>query len=77
MQRRSVIVRPLVISLTAVALAAGLGAQSASKADADYVRKAYETYRSMKQASPYRQNEWQYLGPKDISGRATDIAVAE
>ncbi|MDQ3487298.1 MAG: hypothetical protein M3468_06135, partial [Acidobacteriota bacterium] len=42
-----------------------------------YVRKAYETYRSMKQASPYRQNEWQYLGPKDISGRATDIAVAE
>jgi len=77
MQRRSVIVRPLVISLTAVALAAGLGAQSASKADAEYVRKAYETYRSMKQASPYRQNEWQYLGPKDISGRATDIAVAE
>ena len=31
----------------------------------------------MKQASPYRQNEWQYLGPKNISGRATDIAVAD
>jgi len=41
MQRRSVIVRPLVISLTAVALAAGLGAQSASKPDAEYVRQAY------------------------------------
>ena len=77
MQRSSAIVRPLIISLTAVALAAGLGAQSATKADAEYVRKAYESYRSMKQASPYRQNEWQYLGPKNISGRAIDIAVAD
>ncbi|MBA3639579.1 MAG: hypothetical protein H0W53_09900 [Acidobacteria bacterium] len=77
MQRRSVIVRPLILSVAAIALATGLGAQTAPKADADYVRKAYDTYRSMKEASPYRQNEWQYLGPKDISGRATDIAVAE
>ena len=75
--RSFVFARPLIISLTAVGLAAGLGAQSSTRADAEYLRKAYDTYRSMKQASPYRQNEWQYLGPKNISGRATDIAVAD
>ena len=75
--RSFVFARPLIIALTAVGLAAGLGAQSSTTADAEYLRKAYDTYRSMKQASPYRQNEWQYLGPKNISGRATDIAVAD
>ena len=77
MQRNSTIFRPLIISLAAIGLAAGLRAQSSAKADAEYLRQAYETYRTMKQASPYRQVEWQYLGPKNISGRATDIAVAD
>ena len=77
MQRKSVIVRPLILSLAAIGLAVGLRAQNSAKADAEYVRQAYETYRTMKQASPYRQVEWQYLGPKNISGRATDIAVAD
>ncbi len=31
----------------------------------------------MLQSSPYRSLAWQYLGPTNISGRATDIAVAE
>jgi photosystem II stability/assembly factor-like uncharacterized protein len=65
------------MSLAAVGLAAGLRAQAPGKADADYLRKAYETYRSMEQSSPYRQVPWQYLGPTNISGRATDIAVAD
>lgn len=69
--------RPLILSLAAIGLAAGLGAQSSTKADAEHLRQAYETYRTMKHASPYRQAEWQYLGPKNISGRATDIAVAD
>ena len=77
MPYRSAILRPLIISLAAVAVATGLRAQSAARADAEHLRQAYETYRTMKQSSPYRQNEWQYLGPKNISGRATDIAVAD
>ena len=51
-------------------------AQSA-RADAEYARKAYEAYQAMRQSSPYRAIPWQYLGPTNISGRATDIAVAE
>jgi photosystem II stability/assembly factor-like uncharacterized protein len=31
----------------------------------------------MVQASPYRSLPWQYLGPTNISGRATDVAVAD
>jgi photosystem II stability/assembly factor-like uncharacterized protein len=49
----------------------------APKADAEYLRKAYDTYRSMEQASPYRSLSWSFLGPTNISGRATDTAVAD
>jgi photosystem II stability/assembly factor-like uncharacterized protein len=74
--------------LTAAALAALCGlslpaqvpapAQApAGRADAEFSRQAYDTYRSMVEASPYRGLSWQYLGPTNISGRATDIAVAE
>ena len=48
-----------------------------NRADAEYVRSAYDSYRSMRQESPYRALRWQYLGPTNISGRATDIAVAD
>ena len=54
-----------------------LPAQAPPKADAEFARAAYDTYRSMLQSSPYRSLVWQYLGPTNISGRATDIAVAE
>ena len=50
---------------------------AAAKADADYLRKAYDTYRSMQRSSPYSRTPWQYLGPTNITGRATDIAVAD
>jgi photosystem II stability/assembly factor-like uncharacterized protein len=50
--------------------------QQAPHAGAEYLRLAYETYGSMARSSPYRTIPWQYLGPTNISGRATDIAVA-
>jgi len=50
---------------------------TAARADAESLRKAYDTYRSMADASPYKNVPWQYLGPTNISGRATDIAVAD
>ncbi len=53
------------------------GAQAPRRADAEFLRSAYETYRKMQSASPYASVGWQYLGPTNISGRATDIAVAD
>ena len=70
-------VRYVFAAAIAALAALGLRAQGAPKADADYLRGAYETYRAMTQSSPYRQVAWQYIGPKNISGRATDIAVAQ
>lgn len=57
--------------------ASGVGAQAPANADAEYLRKAYGTYRSMAETSTYRAIPWQYLGPTNVSGRATDIAVAD
>jgi len=51
-------------------------APSAVVADADYLRHAYESYTTMRQASPHTNASWMFLGPTNISGRATDIAVA-
>ena len=52
-------------------------AQQGRRADAEYLLAAYDAYRSMVQSSPYRSAAWQWLGPTNISGRATDVAVAE
>ena len=77
MTRRSVVVRLSVILFVATLSLAGLRAQALAKADAEFLRKAYDTYRTMKKASPHAAVPWQYLGPTNISGRATDIAVAD
>ena len=70
-------VRHLIVSLAVLGLIAGLRAQTSAPADNEYLRKAYDTYRSMQKSSPHANVPWQYLGPKNISGRATDIAVAD
>jgi photosystem II stability/assembly factor-like uncharacterized protein len=54
-----------------------LRAQVPPRADAEFLRTAYETYRAMAQSSPSRGVPWQNLGPTNISGRATDVAVAD
>ena len=80
MRRKASFIRGSLVALSIAAVAAasaGLGAQSGARADADYLRRAYDTYKSMAQSSPYRGVPWQYLGPTNVSGRATDIAVAD
>lgn len=52
-------------------------AQTPPKADAEFLRRAYGTYASMRTSSPYRAISWSYLGPTNISGRSTDTAVAD
>ena len=77
MLRRSFIARYLFVGLAAVVAAVGLRAQAPAKADAEFLRKAYESYREMRKSSPHAAIPWQYLGPTNVSGRATDIAVAD
>jgi len=36
----------------------------------------FERHQAMAQSSPFKDLKWQFLGPKNVSGRATDIAVA-
>ena len=73
--RRSLIT----VAIVATALSVGpvRGQQAPAATGAEYLLNAYATYRSMTQSSPYRAIPWQYLGPTNISGRATDVAVAE
>jgi photosystem II stability/assembly factor-like uncharacterized protein len=75
--RRTHVGRHLAIAIAAAGAAVALRAQVQTPADAEYLRKAYDTYTSMRTASPYGQISWQYAGPTNISGRATDIAVAD
>src|SRR5919108_4375553 len=69
--------RWVAIAAAVVLCLSPLRAQQAPKADAEYLRKAYDVYREMSRSSRYRSIRWQYLGPTNISGRATDIAVAD
>ena len=64
MMRRPVFVRYAFV-VAATLAAVGLRAQSGTRADAEFLRKAYETYQAMTAASPYRQVPWQYLGPEE------------
>ena len=38
---------------------------------------AYQTHRSMAEGSLFKNLSWQHLGPTNISGRSTDIALTE
>src|SRR5688500_3091590 len=65
------------LGILAIVAATAASGQSPARADAEDLRSAYDTYRSMQRSSPHAPLTWQYLGPTNLSGRATDIAVAE
>ena len=68
--------RAVALALVGASALVALNAQS-RRVEADYLRAAYDSYLSSQRASPYASLKWQWLGPTNISGRATDIAVAE
>ncbi len=51
-------------------------APAAVKADAQFRVKAFDEFTAMKKASPFKDLQWQFIGPTNISGRVVDIAVA-
>ena len=65
------------LTLLTVAMFPAAPGTQARPADAEFARTAYDAYRALRDSSPYRTLRWQYLGPTNISGRATDVAVAD
>lgn len=70
------------VALVALSVAAlvwsfpAVGAQAPSDSDHTAHLKAWDTHESMTQSSPYRSMNWSYIGPTNISGRFSDVAVA-
>src|SRR5205823_271185 len=54
-----------------------IGAQSPGKGDADAHLKAYDAHLKLAEASPYKAMSWSWIGPTNVGGRMTDIAVAD
>ena len=71
--RLLILALPVAVATTVIATAA----QNTSKADAEFFRRAYDTYQSQRNASSSKSTAWSYLGPTNISGRSTDVAVAD
>jgi photosystem II stability/assembly factor-like uncharacterized protein len=66
----------LALSLLAPSLVGQAPPPAASTAtDAALRLKWFEQHQAMAQASPFKQMSWQFLGPTNISGRVTDVAV--
>src|SRR6188474_139825 len=68
------------VGLFAAALLLGLspiGAQAPPAGDHTAHLKAWDAHKAMAQSSPHRAMNWSYLGPTNISGRMTDVAVAD
>ena len=76
--------RMLTVTALATALTAGavgyngytVRAQQA-RFDAAALIKGYQTYEQMRRTSPSATVPWQYIGPTNVSGRATDVAIAD
>ena len=66
----------LATALLTVTLSAPVGAQS-DRMSATERLEAFEQHRTMVEGSPFSTLPWQHLGPTNISGRSTDVAVAE
>ncbi len=69
-----------ILALSVAALAMNLpinGAQAPSSGDHAAHLKAWDTHKAMAQSSPHRAMNWSYIGPTNISGRFSDVTVAD
>lgn len=61
----------------AAALTAGVLAWSAAPLAQQAQPRNYDQHRQLAAASPFKDVAWQFVGPTNVSGRVTDVAVAE
>ena len=75
--------RSLHVTLAALSAAAlftwlpPIGAQAPAAGDHTAHLKAWDAHKAMAQSSPYRTMNWSFVGPTNISGRISDVAVAD
>jgi len=80
-RRRSVRKSIFLVAAALLVLAAIPYAQQAKKTNVlqstnpELRFKGFEQYKAMQQASKFKDLKWQYIGPTNISGRVTDVAV--
>ncbi|MCX6573062.1 MAG: hypothetical protein NTX99_03640 [Candidatus Aminicenantes bacterium] len=55
--------------------AAGKGPVKIENTDPALRLKAFENHVAMKQSSPFKDVKWRFIGPFDLGGRCTDVAV--
>jgi photosystem II stability/assembly factor-like uncharacterized protein len=66
----------LAVAVAGVSLLGQAPSQTVPTAtDAQVRLKWFEQHQAMQQASPFKSLAWQFLGPTNISGRVTDVAV--
>jgi len=66
----------LAVALAGASPAGQASTQAAPTATDPALRvKWFEQHEAMKQSSPFKHLAWQFLGPANISGRVTDVAV--
>ena len=77
--RRFALASCLCLAAAPVWLAARSGGQPPSPAGAAATAaarlKGFESHQAMALASPFKDLAWQFLGPENVSGRTTDVAV--
>jgi len=73
------------VGVTLVSLAAAtlflsistIGAQAPPAGDHTAHLRAWDAHKTLAQSSPYKAMNWSYIGPTNISGRMTDVAVSD
>ncbi len=73
-------IRPRFVSRSARALATAAGLAAASlalSAQSPVQPREYDQHRQMAASSPFKDIGWQFIGPTNVSGRVTDVAVAK
>ncbi len=73
---RAAVAPALVSALCLAGVSLLLSAQAPPPPDPNLRLEAFEQLVAMRTASPFKDLKWQFLGPTNISGRVTDVAVA-
>jgi photosystem II stability/assembly factor-like uncharacterized protein len=69
---------PVIVIVGLVSLLGARGdqpPQRVTSTDPSLRLKGSDQHQQMKQTSPFKDLKWQFLGPKNVSGRAIDVAV--
>ncbi|MGZ5440037.1 MAG: hypothetical protein ACXWFJ_09305, partial [Candidatus Aminicenantales bacterium] len=81
LNKRSILALCAVALLVALAVAAPQGKTPAKgpkkieNTDPALRLKAFEAHQALKQQSPFKDVKWRFIGPFDVGGRCTDVAV--